>query len=331
MAPENTTPPMAGRDRFLAALAGREPDHVPLWEIEFHLFDRFAERPLILGPAFAALSPAGQERALRQNAETMVEVATRLGHSALTCPGGYWEVAPGVAAYFWLPGDAPWRQLAHLRSVAGARLALVAYIQGMLMPPTSAGSYQEFCYRLFDAPAEIEREAAAVLAAGLAEARRARELGAEAVCNACDIADSHNVFFSPDQMARFWYPFFHQWASAVREMGLYSILHSDGNLASILTALADSDLHALQALDPTAGMDIVAAHAQVRGRLCLCGNLDLRLLSGGPAEAIRKETERICFACKPGGGFVLGASNAVFREIPPAHYAAMLEAWQACG
>ena len=260
---------MTGRERFLAALECRQPDHVPLWELEFQLFDRYADRPLVLGQTFAALNPAEQEQALRRNAEIMAAVAKRLGHSALTCPGGYWEVAPGVEAYFWLPGDAPWRQLAYLRDAAGRQLAVVVFIQGMIMPPTTADSYQAFCYKLFDVPEEIDRWAAATLAAGLEEARRARDLGADAVCDACDVADNH--------------------------------------------------------------MDIVTTRAQVKGKLCLCGNMDLRLLAGGPEEAIVNETKRICLACKPGGGFVLGATNAVFKEIPPAHYAAMLKAWNEYG
>lgn len=319
-----------GRERFLAALSGGRPDHIPLWEIEFYLFDQYAARPLVLGEEFAALSAAGQEKALQQNAATMVAVALRLGHSAVTAPGGYWETAPGVAAYFWLPEQAPWRQLACLRSAAGNQLAVVSFISGMIMPPPGAG-YEAFCYRLFDAPDEIDREAAGTLAAGLEEARRARDLGADAVGNACDIADNHGVFFSPVQLDRFWYPYFHEWTRQIKAMGLYSILHSDGNLTAILERLADSDLHALQALDPTAGMDIVAAKAGVKGRLCLCGNLDLRLLAGGPEEKIAAETKRLCLACKPGGGFVLGASNAVIKEIPLPHYQAMLAAWKEYG
>lgn len=326
---------MTGRERFLTALQCAQPDQVPLWEIEFHLFDAYAAKPLVLGKDFMALNTAEQEKALRQNAETMVEVAKQLGHSAITSPGGYWEVAPGVAAYFWLPGNAPWRapwrQLACLRAAAGDQLAVVAFISGMIMPPVTAEAYQAFCYKLFDVPKEIDRLAAATLSAGLEEARRARDLGADAVCNACDIADNHSVFFSPAQMERFWYPYLRDWTSKVKEMGLYSILHSDGNLSSILDPLANSDLHALQAIDPTAGMDIVATRSKVKGKLCLCGNLDLRLLAGGPEEAIMNETKRTCLACKPGDGFVLGASNAVFKEIPLSHYAAMLKAWKEYG
>jgi len=61
------------------------------------------------------------------------------------------------------------------------------------------------------------------------------------------------VFFSPAQLERFWLPYLHKWATAVREMGLYTILHSDGDLANVLDLLAASPLQALQAIDPIAG------------------------------------------------------------------------------
>jgi uroporphyrinogen decarboxylase len=191
--------------------------------------------------------------------------------------------------------------------------------------------YQAFCYRLFDAPEQVAEQAERTVRAGIAQARRARDEGADAVCDACDIADNHGVFFSPPQMERFWFPYLECWTRAVREMGLYAILHSDGNLTAILDRLADSDLHALQAIDPVAGMEIGAVKRQVGDRLCLCGNVDCGLLQFGPPERIVAETARLCREAMPGGRFVLGASNAVFREIPPSHYEAMLGAWREHG
>ena len=319
---------MTGRERFLMALRKGMPDRVPLWEIEFHLFDQYAEQPLILGRTFAALEREEKELALRRNAETMVQVALRLEHDALTCPGGYWEAAPGVPAYYWLPEDYPWRQLVELRRAAGDKLALVMFTSGMIMPPPGKG-YEEFCYRLFDAPEEIDHLAADNLASGIKDATRADELGADAVCCACDIADNHGVFFSPEHMERFWYPYFMKWAGEVKRMGLCSILHSDGNLDAVIDRLAASSLHALQAIDPIAGMNIAAVRQKIGRRLCLCGNLNCAVLQNGPAEAIARETVRICESAVP-GSFVFGATNAVFREIPRTHYDAMITAWRQC-
>jgi len=321
---------LTGRERFLAAISGRMPDRVPLWELEFHLFDKYADRPLVLGKAFADLSATQQETALGQNAEAIVAVALKLGHSAVTSPGRYWEVAPGQPAYWWLPGEFHWQQLGALRKAAGDQIAVVRGVPGMISPPSGA-DYEAFCYRLFDAPNEIDEQARTTLAAGLEFARKARDLGADAVFNACDIADNHGVFFSPAQLERFWTPYLHEWAAAVSAMGLYTILHSDGNLTRILDLLAASPLHALQAIDPIAGMDLAYTKQRVGGRLCLCGNVDCGVLHFGPVERIRQLTARTIAIGKPGGRFVLGASNAVFREMPAEHYDAMVEVWRQQG
>lgn len=318
---------MTPRQRFLAALDGRMPDAVPLWELEFHLYDKYADRPLVLGKAFAALSARQQETALAENAETIVAVARRLGHSAITGPGRYWEVAPGQPAYWWLPEEWHWQQLAALRKAAGDEIALVRGVPGMICPPSGV-DYEAFCYRLFDAPEQIDEQAQKTLAAGLEFAKKARDLGADAVFNACDIADNHGVFFSPAQLDRFWLPYLHRWASAVREMGLYTILHSDGNLTKVLDLLADSPLQALQAIDPIAGMDLAYTKQRVGDRLCLCGNVDCGVLHFGPVEKIRDLTRRTIQVGKPGGRFVLGASNAVFQEMPVEHYDAMIATWR---
>ncbi|MEI7834352.1 MAG: uroporphyrinogen decarboxylase family protein [bacterium] len=318
---------MTERNNFLTALAGRQPDAVPLWELEFHLLNHYSAQPIILGAEFAALSAAERETALQRNAENMVAVAKKLGHAALTCPGGYWEAGPHDPAYYWLPDDYRWQQLAALRRAAGADIALVMFTSGMIMPPVG-DDYQEFCYRLFDEPEEISASAEKTLSWGLSEAKRARDLGADAVCNPCDIGDNHGVFFSPSQLEEFWLPYFHRWTAGVRALGMRSILHSDGKLTAILELLAESELDALQALDPIAGMDIAAVKQQVGDRLCLIGNLDCGLLQLGTEAEVAEATRTIITAAKPGGGFIFGGTNAIFRGIPPENYAAALAVWR---
>jgi uroporphyrinogen decarboxylase len=78
-------------------------------------------------------------------------------------------------------------------------------------------------------------------------------------------------------------------------------------------------------------MDIIRTKAQVAGRLCLCGNVDCGMLLTRTPEEVFEATKELLLTCKPGGGLVLGASNAVQPDVPAANYRAMIEAWKQYG
>ena len=313
---------------MVAALEKRTPEGaVPIWELEFHAWDAASGRHVVLGREFEALTSAAREMALHANAEIMLTVAVEMGWGAMTVPGGYWDEAPGKPAYYCLPDDARFRQMEVLKKLAPDDLMLVASATGVI----AANYYDEFCLRMFEDPESIDRQAEETLLGSLDMVRRFRDLGAGAVFTASDIADNSGPFFSPPQMERWIYPFLHRWSDSVRSFGLFAILHSDGDLTSCMDRLAASGVDAIQAIDPVAGMNIEAVKQQVSGRVCLCGNIDCGLLLTGTPDRVFESTRRLLVACKPGGGFVLGASNAVQPEVPMANYRAMIAAWRQFG
>ena len=314
-----------------AALAHRRPDGaVPIWELGFHLWNSFSSRPVLLGREFEKLTAAEQDAALHANAEIMAAVAEELHFAAITVPGNYWEVGPGVPTYYWLPPEARLRQAELLARVAGDQILLVVHTGGvMYMPPPA--TYVEFSLKLFDAPEEIDLIARDTFHSGVEQARRFRDVGVEIMCSPSDIADNRGPFFSPLQMARFILPYLKKWADEVRALDAYSILHTDGNLYPILDDLAAAGLDALQAIDPVAGMDIRKVRTRIGNRLCLCGNIDCGLLVAGTPEDVYRVTCALLRDCKADGAFVLGASNAVQQEVPPANYRALVRAWKDCG
>lgn len=322
---------MAKKDDLIAAFRCRTPPAaVPVWELEFHAWDAASGRHATLGREFEALSSAEQDRALHENAEILLSVCEAMGFAGLTVPGHYWEIAPGEPAYYWLPPEARVRQIEILREAAPADLMLIGGSGGVMAMP-GARDYVEFSYLLFDDPAAIDERARACLAGGLDAARRLADLGVEAVFTASDLADNRGPFFNPPQMDRFVWPYLRQWAQEVRAMGLFAILHCDGDMSPHLDGLADSGLHAWQAVDPTAGMDMRATKDRVAGRLCLCGNVDCGLLLTADSQAVYDATAHLMTACKDGGGLVLGASNAVQPEVPIENYHAMIAAWREHG
>lgn len=315
-------------DLFRQALQLEAPSpgsSVPLWELEFHAWEIFSGEQVMLGKDFVALSKKEQEAALHRNAEIMSRVSELLDFSALTAPGGYWEIAPGQPAYFWLPEADRLKQIELLVRALDGKIMLVAGSPAVLAMP-GAEEYMEFAYTLMEEPEKIEDRASKLCKQGMKEASHLLELGVGAIYTASDIADNHGPYFDPRQMEDLILPFLDKWARHVRSEGGLSILHSDGKLTPCLGQIAETSVHALQAIDPTAGMDLAETKTELKGRLCLCGNIDCGLFFSGRAQAVFESTKEALLKAKDGGGLVLGASNALERVLIKENYLAMLEA-----
>ncbi len=319
---------MGKRNDIVAAFERRVPESaVPIWELEFQAWDAASGKRVVLGHDFESLSPVKQEKAMYTNAEIMIAVSAEMEFAALTVPNAYWNQAPGQLAYYCLPGDTRFRQSIILRKLAPANLMLVAITGGIIEADYSA----EFCYRLFNDPGSVDAMAQDRLRNAIEVAKRFRDCGAEAVVSPSDIADNHGPFFNPEQMNRWILPYLTQWSNAVKEMGLYAILHTDGNLTQYMDAIASTGLDAIQAIDPVAGMDMRKTKDIVGRRLCLCGNIDCGLLLRGLPDDVYQSTRNLLATCKAEGGLVLGASNAVQPEVPMDNYRAMISAWKDFG
>ena len=141
---------MSKKQDLIAALECKKPcGAVPIWELEFHAWEKFASKAVIVGREFESLSSSQQEWALYTNAETMHAVAEKLNFASLTVPNSYWEIALAEPACFWLPENARYRQIEVLHKLIGGCLLLVGICGGVLGMPASA-EYVEFAYKLHD-------------------------------------------------------------------------------------------------------------------------------------------------------------------------------------
>jgi len=315
---------MSRKTDMMTALERRQPaTAVPIWEIEFHAWDSASGRHVVLGREFERLTPEEQERAMRANAEIIADVSREFQFSAVTGPASYWNQAPGELAYYVLPDETRFRQFELLRKTADD-LALIGNSGGVL----GANYSMEFCVKLFEAPEEIDQLARRAMEFGVGQARQYRDLGADAVFAAADIADNSGPFFNPEQMKRFILPYLNEWAERCKAMGLHTILHSDGKLTKYLDAIAETAVDALQAVDPVAGMDMKESRRIAGDRLCLCGNIDCGLLLRATPEQVYGATRDLLVSCKAGGCLALGASNAVQPQVPMENYRAMIGAWK---
>ena len=104
---------------------------------------------------------------------------------------------------------------------------------------------------------------------------------------------------------------------------MIGVYHTDGDVTTLLEPIMALGSHALQSIDPMAGMDIKRVKQQTQGRLALLGNVQCNLLQEGPEEAIRQSARYCLTHASPGSGYVFMASNSIFAGMPLANYHVM--------
>jgi uroporphyrinogen decarboxylase len=323
---------MRPKERILAALHHQQPDDlVPAWEIEFQLYQELLGEDLVVGEAFGRLSAQERDRATHRNVELMIMVAERTHQCALCSTGGYWEVAPGHPARYWLPDrEAMLAELRAINELAGDAYLVLGRAGGTIGIP-DGDHMAAFCYRLFDDREAVRQETYLGMERSIAWGQQQLEAGADGVVMCTDVAFNSGPFLKPDLIAEIMAPPVYLWAETFRALGAPTIWHTDGDVTPLLPMMVDAGVTALQAIDPIAGMDIVALKAQYAGQIALIGNVNCLTLQFGPPEAIEAECRRILEGCKAGGGYVFGSSNAVFKGIPIEHYCVAIEALERYG
>ncbi|MDA3868224.1 MAG: hypothetical protein PF489_15940 [Salinivirgaceae bacterium] len=318
---------MRKKQEFINALLLRKNETcIPFWELEFHKWNDFSKTKFIVGEDFVKLSANEKEKALYTNAEAMAEVSEKLGFSAVTIPGGYWELSPGHPAYLWLPNEYRYQQAKLIQELIGDDVMVIANSGGVMAIP-DASEYVDFSMKMLMYPEEIDRIAAKIFENGCEQIRKFREVGIETFYTASDLADSHSPYFDMEQMERFIYPYLSRWAETIKNAGAYSIMHCDGNINPYMDHIASSGINGLQAIDPTAKMDLYSLQEAYSQKLCLCGNVDLGLLITGKPEQIYEEAKSMITKCKTLGSYVFGCSNAVQEEVPIENYLAIIQAY----
>ena len=153
--------------------------------------------------------------------------------------------------------------------------------------------------------------------------------GVKIVYTGDDYAYNKGPLMSPKHFRQFFYPGLCRVMQGYKELGLYVIKHTDGNIWPILDMIIDSGIDCLDPIDPQAGMDLGEVKAQYGDRVALKGNVDCaQLLTFGTPEEVVAATKEALRVGMPGGGFILSSSNSIHSAVKPENYAAMLQTWR---
>lgn len=191
---------------------------------------------------------------------------------------------------------------------------------------------ETFSYRLIDDPEGVKTEAEQEINTALERAQRLRDHGridGFALCS--DYCLNTGPFLSPAQFSEFVTPYLAKLIAGYRDMGFYTIKHTDGNIMPIIDQLIECRPHALHSLDPQAGIDIAKIKKLYGKKVCLIGNVNCGLMDTGTDEEVCASTRYALTHGMPGGGYIFSTSNCIYTGMKLARYETMLEVWRQTG
>jgi len=135
------------------------------------------------------------------------------------------------------------------------------------------------------------------------------DCGAKIFLEGGDIAHSGGPMINPRDFNKYLLPRYQEVAEAIHEWGGKYILHTDGDITSLLDFIVESGFDGLQCLEPPL-VDPYLVKKKVGDKLCLSGNIDTRhILVDASKKEVEQAVKYAISAMGHGGGFMLSPAN----------------------
>lgn len=208
-----------------------------------------------------------------------------------------------------------------------AGMGIIAGTSGIFEETWMIMGFENMCVSLFDQPdlvAAVFEKVGQFLVEVFQKAASYPRVGAMWLSD--DLAYTSGPMINPRYYRQWVFPWYRKMKAICDQKGLPFILHSDGQLWSVIDDLLRIGFNALQPLEPKV-MDIREVKRTIGDRVCLIGNVGLDTpLSRGTPNEVDYAVRQLIKDVGPGGGFCLGSSNTITSYVPLENYVAMLEA-----
>jgi uroporphyrinogen decarboxylase len=204
--------------------------------------------------------------------------------------------------------------------------AIILRLNDVLSIPLRLMGFQELLIAFYDSPQLVKALVDLSAYINLEFAKEAVKRGVKIIYIGDDYAYNSGPFISQQNFREFLYPSLCKLVSGFKDLGLYVIKHTGGNVMPIVDMIIDSGIDCLDSIDPSAGMDLEIMKKKYGKRIALKGNVDCsKTLALGTKEQVIVETKRCIQIGAPGGGYILSSSNSIHSAVKPENFAAMLE------
>lgn len=207
----------------------------------------------------------------------------------------------------------------------GGYKAVICHLNDVFSLPRYLMGMQELLMAIIAEPELVRGLVELSVTINLELAKEVAARGVKIVYTGDDYAYNRASLMSPKHFREFFYPGLCRVMQGFKELGLYVIKHTDGNIWPIMDMIIDSGIDCLDPIDPLGGMDLGEVKAKYGHRVALKGNVDCtQLLAFGSTDEVIEATKIALSVGMPGGGFILSSSNSIHSSVKPENYAAMV-------
>jgi uroporphyrinogen decarboxylase len=310
------------KQKFIMALEGKQPPGlVPHFELRFFLtMEVFGK----VHPEHRSYHQWSQmeekERQLhrRDIARLNIDTARKFGHSAIF-----------LATTIYSPEEV--RKVAELiKEEVGDEFFIMHHGDATFAIPDGE-KMLDFSYRLIDDAKGVHREAQKMVDDALENAEKYFRDVIDGFALCSDYCFNNGPFLSPSQFSEFITPYLDKLIRGYRQMGFYTIKHTDGNIMPIIDQLVQCNPHALHSIDPQAGVDIAEVKRLYGKKVCLIGNVNCGKLDTGTEQECSDSVRYALTYGMPGGGYIFSTSNCIYTGMKLERYEMMLDLWRKYG
>ncbi len=198
---------------------------------------------------------------------------------------------------------------------------------GLLENTISLFGFDNLCFALADDPAFV------VLLTDTIGARLLRYyelVASHPAAGACIVNDdwgfNSQPMISPEAMRKYIIPWHAKMVAAIHRAGKPAILHSCGNLASLLPDIIDVCKYDAKHSYEDKIMPVEDAYEAMCGKIAVLGGIDLDYLCRRSPEEIRARSAAMLRRAAGRGGYALGSGNSIPEYVPWENYFAMTSA-----
>lgn len=204
--------------------------------------------------------------------------------------------------------------------------AVILHLNDVLTIPLRLMGFQELLIAFWEAPMLVKGLVELSVEINLELAKMAVKRGVKIVYTGDDYAYNNGPLVSTENFREFLYPSLCKVMKGFKDLGLLVIKHSSGNIMPIVDMIVDSGIDCLDAIDPSAKMDLEFMKNKYGKRIALKGNVDCsKTLAFGTKEQVIEETKKCISIGGPQGGYILSSSHSIHLAVKPENFAAMLE------